>query len=365
MLQDFDSEPTLQTFKLADVDGTVIVALPNHAVDALFCSLTEVAKSVFDLQESSFILAARKITQAHLFATLSQIPEIQSLGSVLFEESTPDDALLTYDIKALLNGAPIVIRVALSKTFCLSWKRGVEELGKIEALSCAEIPLIIEGGKIQTTLLNVTNISLGDFIQIDFPYFSLNSDKMKGMILLDERPLFRVRIKEGIIKIVETPLQYQELIAMPTRSDDLDYHTNDEESLDIDLNPFEEEDSDEDELIDEEHASSTPSVKQKSHQKESLEAAAEGTTQNTQSETGKTEFARLEPKDIPISMSVELARINMSADQLLTLSPGSVLDIEIKPEHGVFLSIHGRIIAKGELMQVGDVLGVRILELGN
>jgi flagellar motor switch protein FliN/FliY len=47
---------------------------------------------------------------------------------------------------------------------------------------------------------------------------------------------------------------------------------------------------------------------------------------------------------------------------LLHLKPGNVLELSVRPEQGVDLSIGGKKVAKAELVKLGDVLGVKILE---
>ncbi|NDE82905.1 MAG: YscQ/HrcQ family type III secretion apparatus protein, partial [Chlamydiia bacterium] len=50
--------------------------------------------------------------------------------------------------------------------------------------------------------------------------------------------------------------------------------------------------------------------------------------------------------------------------QLLELRPGNVLDLQVKPEQGVYVTVGGKRIARGELIKLGDVLGLKILKIG-
>jgi flagellar motor switch protein FliN/FliY len=54
----------------------------------------------------------------------------------------------------------------------------------------------------------------------------------------------------------------------------------------------------------------------------------------------------------------------MSIEQLMKLEPGNLLDVDIRPEHSVNLTIQGKLVGKGELIRIGDAVGVRILQLG-
>ena len=67
--------------------------------------------------------------------------------------------------------------------------------------------------------------------------------------------------------------------------------------------------------------------------------------------------------EIPLEIVVEAGRFQMTAQKLLELQPGSLINLEIHPEQGVDLVVNGTCIAKGELLKVGETLGVRILDI--
>ncbi len=69
-------------------------------------------------------------------------------------------------------------------------------------------------------------------------------------------------------------------------------------------------------------------------------------------------------EEIPLTLTVELARVTLPLDKLLKLSPGNLIELSTKPEQGVSLTVHGKRVAKGELVKLGEVIGVKILEIG-
>ncbi|MBA3604201.1 MAG: type III secretion system cytoplasmic ring protein SctQ [Parachlamydiaceae bacterium] len=66
--------------------------------------------------------------------------------------------------------------------------------------------------------------------------------------------------------------------------------------------------------------------------------------------------------DIPMTVVVEVGRVQISVQKLMDLEPGNLLELNIHPENGVDLVVNGVVIAKGELLKIGDSLGVRILD---
>ena len=68
--------------------------------------------------------------------------------------------------------------------------------------------------------------------------------------------------------------------------------------------------------------------------------------------------------EIPLTLKVEIARIQMPVKMIRELQAGNILELDARPEQGVNLVTNGKTLARGELIRVGDTLGVRILHIG-
>lgn len=66
----------------------------------------------------------------------------------------------------------------------------------------------------------------------------------------------------------------------------------------------------------------------------------------------------------PITLAVEIARVTVTLGELARLEPGAALPLRVPPEGAVVLRAGERALARGELVDVGGGLGVRIAELG-
>lgn len=66
---------------------------------------------------------------------------------------------------------------------------------------------------------------------------------------------------------------------------------------------------------------------------------------------------------LPINVHIEIARLNISLDELMHLSPGNVLDLPEDAENKVLLSVNGGKIGVAELIHIGNTLGLKILEI--
>lgn len=67
--------------------------------------------------------------------------------------------------------------------------------------------------------------------------------------------------------------------------------------------------------------------------------------------------------DVEIPISVEVGRAQMSLDEVLKLVPGSVIALDKKAEEPVDLRVNGKLVARGEVVLVDDVYGLRVTQI--
>ncbi|HZA50989.1 MAG TPA: type III secretion system cytoplasmic ring protein SctQ [Myxococcaceae bacterium] len=68
-------------------------------------------------------------------------------------------------------------------------------------------------------------------------------------------------------------------------------------------------------------------------------------------------------RDIPLQIAIELARVPITADEVARLRVGQVVDLGRGPGDAVALSVNGKVIAHGQLVELDGQLGVRILSV--
>ncbi|MEZ7817866.1 MAG: flagellar motor switch protein FliN [Pseudomonadales bacterium] len=66
---------------------------------------------------------------------------------------------------------------------------------------------------------------------------------------------------------------------------------------------------------------------------------------------------------IPITMTVEVGTTSLKLRDLLRLSQGSVLELDRSVGELMDVKINNTIIAKGEVVTVGDKLGISVVEI--
>ncbi len=67
--------------------------------------------------------------------------------------------------------------------------------------------------------------------------------------------------------------------------------------------------------------------------------------------------------DIPLSLAVEIGRVPITAEEVVSLKAGQVIDLNRVPGEPLDLSVGGKVVARGELVEIEGNLGVRVLSL--
>ena len=70
--------------------------------------------------------------------------------------------------------------------------------------------------------------------------------------------------------------------------------------------------------------------------------------------------AEVGPLDVPVTLTVELGRVNLTLSRLADLKPGDVIELSRHSRAPVELTSNGRLVARGELILIDTDLGVRV-----
>ncbi len=69
--------------------------------------------------------------------------------------------------------------------------------------------------------------------------------------------------------------------------------------------------------------------------------------------------------DVPMIVEAEMGRSNRTFNDILRVGEGSVLEFDKEAGEPVELSVNGKVIARGEVVEIEGNYGVRITELMN
>lgn len=328
-------------------------------------------------------------------------------------EKLPTEDALCWDISISLAGQTFLSRLFISQEFRDSWVEHFSQQQYSSALTekmsqLVNVTIHIEAGQTHCSLKEWSEVQVGDWIMLDS--CSLNQENLEGRVSLtiNEKPAFRAKIKDGNLKILELPLSHEVYTPMAKHKeeeerDDLEEEEDFDEFEDEDeFDEYEDEEENEEELTDAdfeegEEEEEEPEVEEEPEEEEpeeeeeepfegeedlfteeeeqeeemptALAAPEEGAVEEIKEEavssslTKKAGLVSLE--DIPVTLVVEIGRVQMSVEEVLKLEPGNMLQLNLQPENGVDLVIQGKVVGRGELLRLGESLGVRVTELGS
>lgn len=84
-------------------------------------------------------------------------------------------------------------------------------------------------------------------------------------------------------------------------------------------------------------------------------------TRTTPAEKTSRETAFL--KDIPVTISVELGRVQMNIEEVLFLTIGSTIMLKRQVNEPIDLLVNGKLIGHGEVVAVDENFGIRITDI--
>lgn len=352
LFQGLGDFPLALNFTIPGCEGTVSFVIPEQEIVLLIAYLLHQEELPITAQDRSFIEGFYRFIALE---TLFQIGKSE-LGKMITplpssSSELPSKPSLCIDFTIQLEEHNLTGRLFLSPEFRSSlkklFKKNYFPSTETTIAQQATVILHLEVGKTIVSLQEWSTIRIGDFFILDSCSMIPGEKSGRILLTLNKKPIFRGKIREDGIKLLEIP-QYQEVFSkMNAKKNDEDFakewkdEEDQEENFDED---FEDESEFEEEFEEEEQLEESP------QQSETAPVVSEKT---------------LQKENIPLEIVAELGRVEITVQKLLSLEPGNLLDLNIRPENNVDLTVNGRLIGKGELIRLGETVGVRILEVGS
>jgi flagellar motor switch protein FliN/FliY len=280
-----------------------------------------------------------------LLNILEQIDELKTFNDLSVKvgaaATIPQESSLCIDVSISHPKVTLWGRLICPPSFHQAFKQhfttSPKNLIDLPLVKTIDLTLKLDVGHSVLSHSDWKKVKAGDLIILDRCTYDPNSHKGTVTLVLEQAPLLRARLKENHLKIVEYAYYHEEGKLMEN-----DFFS--EEDLDPPhREPKEEELSSEEELSEEgdDHLWSPGP-----EETESMEKIVHA-------------------QEVPLTLSVEVTRLKINLEKLLQLKPGNLIELPVRPEQGVDIVLNGKKVAKGELVKIGETLGVKILQIGN
>lgn len=67
--------------------------------------------------------------------------------------------------------------------------------------------------------------------------------------------------------------------------------------------------------------------------------------------------------DVPVTLSLEVGRARMNVGRLLSLTQGSVVELDRQAGEPLDVLVNGALVARGEIVMIGDKFGIRLTDV--
>ncbi len=373
-------------FDFSPMNGTLCFVMSEQEVNHLMNLILLGSTDAFTVVENDYRAGFYRFLALELSNIFMKLDYIKDVIPHLIEQSDlPNATSFCQDIAIEINGIPFFGRIIVSEELRKSWKQRFAErslTAKIPANLSSKIQTIVhlEAGSVVLQRSEWDEVAPGDCLLLD--QCTLEGDGEKGRVImtLNGNPLFRAKVKDGNLKILESPFFHEvktqigsQATSIPTPPSPPPQEAKLADTFDEEFSSFEDEFSEFDDI-----ESAPPEKPATSKTKETATAVGEDTedkedtevsasTEDDESQDGPkvalgAPAGPLSIADIPMTVVVEVGRVQISVQKLMDLEPGNLLELNIHPENGVDLVVNGVVIAKGELLKIGDSLGVRILD---
>lgn len=353
------------------IEGTATLWMCREDVEHIMAKVLQISQVVSELQ------AEDVVTNFHRFLSIEAVCLLNQIGydpRISFKitgfSSEPTKAALCQDITIQLGNEQMLCRLVITNEFRSSWRelflKPPAGTTQKAALDNVETTIRLEAGRTTLLLDDLLKIRAGDLVLLDRVFYDEAVEKSHVLLTLEGTPLFKAGLKSGSLTILERPLQNEVYTSMveqvnpPTSPSNFEPTNQAGTTEHEEDNPFpDEEEEDEDEGLELVEAASTKTLEETLHPAAAPKAKSVSVAPRPTPTSDK-----LTANDIPIELIVEVAALTLSVQKVLELAPGNVLDLGITPESGVNLVVNNRVVGKGELLKIGETIGVRILQIG-
>jgi flagellar motor switch protein FliN len=381
LLEGLGAQPVAAHFLFAGMEGVLYWVMSKSEIEQFMCKLLDIKLAPFAAIDQNFGEGFYQFALMQVLQAFRQLDFEKNLSpSLESSRDVPKEAAFCLDTAIHLEKESFHGRLIIPQGLREAWKkrfaqRKLSAPFKLPLADKVQIVVHLEIGKTQLLPAELAQVVPGDYMILDSCSYEQDSEKGRIVMTIGEIPLFRARLKQGNLKILEFPLYHEEQRTMNNKEEDEDFDELTEES-DI-------EDDHEDSEIEHDHEDSEI---EGDHEESEIEEDHEKDEAKLPKTDGKKSEAPIPPpkksapaspvaevkigsgkvnvNELPINVIIEAGRIQMSVHKLMELQPGNMLEVDIHPENGVDLVVNGKRIGKGELLRVGDVLGVRILDIG-
>ncbi len=337
------ANPVKASIELSPLQGSALWLLPAEDVAKLTQLILAPQSSMKGFASTQFQEGFYRYLLLNILEQIDQFKAFDDLSIKLGSaQAIPQEGALCIDISIshprMILWGRLICPPSFQHAFKQHFSQRNPSLISSPTAKIVDLSLKLEIGQSTLSYAQWKTVKTGDVIVLDRCTYDPHSHKGTVTLVLEQAPLFRARLKETHLKIVEYAYYHEEEKSMEHNFPEDEHSDTPHEEEGYEMSP-----SDVDEEMPEE------------------------TNEHLWSSGAHHEDVEkmISAQTVPLTLSVEVTRLKMNLDKLLQLKPGNLIELPVRPEQGVDIVLNGNKVAKGELIKLGEALGVKILQIGN
>lgn len=311
LLEGFGEDPVVLSFVLAPLAPPFFFAINQDDIGKLSSNLLdEEGKKGFS--EKELELGFLKFNFLQILKALDHLKIYEGLSPKLHELPLKEEKAYCTDVKIWIGSKEVIARLILPSSFhqTLLSHFASKPLSLQHVDSSIELLLTVHTGSVTLSSKEWATLELGDLLILDQCSYQPATRQGTFTLTLTDTPLFIVKGRNHELKILDYALyEKEEAFIMEENPEDAFMEENEAE---VEESPVEE---------------------------------------------------IIAMKDVSLSICVEVGRLKMPLHKILSLKPGNTIELPISVDQGVTLTVGSKPVAKGELIQLGNIIGVKISEI--
>jgi flagellar motor switch protein FliN/FliY len=344
------NEKHAETIKITPFDGQILWIMTRQDKEKLTCMLLS-NTGISGFADHRFQEGFYKYLLLETLGCFEKTGSYPDIHPRIELEQICEEPYFVMNICITVNDSTIWGKLAISsqvqKGICQHYNQKLPTLDSHRLTKDLDLLLKLELARTSLTVSEWKNLKHGDYLVLQQCSYDPATQKGSSTLVLEDTPLFKAKIKKNSLKIQDYAFFYEE--QQPMTNEDLTPEDDSFHDEEIQEDPFHDEETDPEEFSD---SFEDPSDDESDHMWTEKQEPTENVEQLISS------------REIPLTLVVELDRIRMNLDKLLQLSPGNVIELAARPEQGVYITVGGKKVAHAELIKIGDVVGLKILKMG-
>lgn len=310
----------------------------------------------------------KRFIAAELIYQINQEKNPLFQSALIEQKQLPTSGGYLYELLVYCEGKQLSCSLFLTDTFAKSFAQNSKNREPLkipdDIKQTIKTTVGLDIGHFSMSTYEFSKLKKGDFVVLDRCTLDPETQHGNLTLKLKEKSLFRAKLKDGNLKILDYPLDLSgdtkamdDIPPPPPKNPNIPpINPNDSEGYYEDNpqpNLFGSEDNE------------GENIQQPWVDMDTPDTLSTDPASDIQLDKPSAQKTELSSREIPLNVHIEVGRIKMPLERLLSLAPGQVLELGLHIDEGVSCMIGDKKVASGELVKLGETIGVRLVDVAS